>query len=157
MVFYYLFAVRAFQLAPVSDVVLIVGLSPLIGLGVKAFAGKPVTAIESIGAVTAFSGLILFVLPKLQGHHSDLSAYLMGLSFALFSAAILLSYVSLFNDSTPAKSGASGIPHFGDRVSHHHTHDALDNTALELTVSANNDCYCYSIRNWIDRHSNRLL
>jgi drug/metabolite transporter, DME family len=35
MVFYYLFAVRAFQLAPVSDVVLIVGLSPIIGLGVN--------------------------------------------------------------------------------------------------------------------------
>ena len=34
MVFYYLFAVRAFQLAPVSDVALIVGLSPMIGLAV---------------------------------------------------------------------------------------------------------------------------
>jgi drug/metabolite transporter, DME family len=97
-------------LAPVSDVVLIVGLSPLIGLGVKAFAGKPVTAIESIGAVTAFGGLVLFVLPKLQGHHSDLTAYLMGLSFALFSAAISLSYASLFKSYAMTQPLLNPVP-----------------------------------------------
>jgi drug/metabolite transporter, DME family len=77
---------------------------------VKAFAGKPVTAIESIGAVTAFGGLMLFVLPKLQGHHSDLTAYLMGLSFALFSAAISLSYVSLFKSYAMTQPLLNPVP-----------------------------------------------
>jgi drug/metabolite transporter, DME family len=96
MVVYYLFAVRAFQLAPVSDVVLIVGLSPLLGLAVKAGLRKPLMATEWIGAVTAFCGLVLFVLPKLQGHSNDVSTYLTGLFFALLSAVVTLAYASLF-------------------------------------------------------------
>ncbi|MFK7804549.1 MAG: DMT family transporter [Anaerolineae bacterium] len=95
MVLYYLFAVRAFQLAPVSDVVLVVGLSPIIGLVVNAFRKKPVTLWESLGALTAFFGLILFVLPKLQGA-SDQSAYFTGLFFALLSACVSLGYATLF-------------------------------------------------------------
>jgi drug/metabolite transporter, DME family len=96
MVFYYLFAVRAFQLAPVSDVVLVVGLSPLLGVASKVAARQPLKPLEAIGAVTAFSGLVLFVLPKLQAQTSDVSIYLTGLLFALLSAIITLSYASLF-------------------------------------------------------------
>ncbi len=95
MVFYYLFAVRAFQLAPVSDVVLVVGLSPLIGLAVKAAMRKPLAVREGVGALTAFFGLILFVLPKLQGTFGQ-SMYLAGLFFAFLSACITLSYAFLF-------------------------------------------------------------
>ncbi|PSN10669.1 hypothetical protein C7293_27205 [filamentous cyanobacterium CCT1] len=96
MVLYYLFAVRAFQLAPVGDVVLVVGLSPLLGLAAKAFLRQPLTAAEGIGGVMAFSGLVLFVLPKLQGNSDDSSTYLTGLGFALLSAATSLAYASLF-------------------------------------------------------------
>jgi drug/metabolite transporter (DMT)-like permease len=96
MVFYYLFAVRAFQLAPVSDVVLVVGLSPLLGVAGKVAARQPLKPLEVIGAVTAFSGLVLFVLPKLQAHTDDVSVYLSGLLFALLSAVITLGYASLF-------------------------------------------------------------
>ncbi|MBE9181601.1 DMT family transporter [Oculatella sp. LEGE 06141] len=96
MVLYYLFAVRAFQLAPVSDVVLMVGLSPLLGLAVKFILRKPLVATEGIGAIAAFSGLVLFILPKLQGQGSDRATYLMGLFFAFLSAAITLAYASLF-------------------------------------------------------------
>ena len=95
MVFYYLFAVRAFQLAPVSDVVLVVGLSPLIGLGVKAAMRQPIALREGVGAVTAFYGLILFVFPKLQGTFGQ-STYLTGLLFALLAACVTLGYASLF-------------------------------------------------------------
>lgn len=84
MVFYYLLAVRVFQLAPVSDVVLIIGLSPLIGLAVKSVMKKPLMLREGIGALTAFGDLILFVLPKLQGNFDRLTylnrlTYLIGL------------------------------------------------------------------------------
>lgn len=96
MVFYYLCAVRAFQLAPVSDVVLIVGLSPLLGLALKVLLRKPLMMIEGIGATIAFSGLVLFVLPKLQEHRTEISTYLMGLLFAFCSAAISLAYASSF-------------------------------------------------------------
>ena len=67
MVFYYLFAVRAFQLAPVGDVALTVGLSPLLGLVAKLAMGKGLAPSETGGAVTAFIGLLLFVFPKIQG------------------------------------------------------------------------------------------
>ncbi|WP_040695263.1 DMT family transporter [Nodosilinea nodulosa] len=95
MVFYYLFAVRAFQLAPVSDVVLIVGLSPLIGLAVKAALRQPVALREGGGAAIAFLGLLLFVWPKLQGSAGQ-STYLIGLFFAFLSACVTLGYASLF-------------------------------------------------------------
>lgn len=110
MVFYYLFAVRAFQLAPVSDVVLIVGLSPLLGLAVKAACRKPLALTEGIGAAIAFSGLVLFVLPKLQGHDRDVSAYLTGLSFAFLSAAITLTYASLFRHYAAAQPLLNPVP-----------------------------------------------
>jgi drug/metabolite transporter (DMT)-like permease len=96
MVLYYLFAVRAFQLAPVGDVVLVVGLSPLLGLAAKVCLQQPLTASEGIGGAIAFSGLVLFVLPKLQGNSDDSLTYLTGLGFALLSAATTLAYASLF-------------------------------------------------------------
>ena len=97
MLFYYLFAVRAFQLAPVSDVALIVGLSPIIGLAVKVAARKALAIAEILGAMTAFVGLILFVLPKLQGVPAgDRATYLAGLFFALLAACLSLGYAALF-------------------------------------------------------------
>lgn len=104
MVFYYLFAVRAFQLAPVSDVVLVVGLSPLLGLAVKVGLRKPLIATEGIGAITAFTGLVLFVLPKLQGSQSNLSIYLTGLFFAFLSAIVTLAYASFFKAYSATQS-----------------------------------------------------
>ena len=108
MVLYYLFAVRAFQLAPVSDVVLVVGLSPLIGLVVKALLRKPVAILETIGASTAFVGLILFVLPKLQGSEHP-STYLTGLLFAFLSACVTLGYASLFKHYAGIKTSLNPI------------------------------------------------
>lgn len=95
MVCYYLFAVRAFQLAPVSDVVLVIGLAPSIGLVVKAAMHKPVSVREGAGAVTAFFGLLLFVWPKFQGSFNQ-STYLIGLFFAFLAACVTLGYASLF-------------------------------------------------------------
>ncbi|MGB7248231.1 MAG: DMT family transporter [Phormidesmis sp.] len=104
MVFYYLFAVRAFQLAPVGDVALIVGLSPILGLTVKAVSGKALLRLEILGASIAFVGLTLFVLPKLHGvsgsvsgeHTASQSGYLAGLLFAFLAACVSLGYAALF-------------------------------------------------------------
>ena len=95
MVLYYLFAVRAFQLAPVSDVTLMVGLSPLVGLAFKVKTGKPLVSAEIGGALTAFVGLVLFVLPKLQGISGERTTYLTGLLFALLAACVSLGYAAL--------------------------------------------------------------
>jgi len=95
MVFYYLFAVRAFQLAPVSDVVLMIGLAPLLGLAAKLGMRQPLLWREGLGAVIAFTGLLLFVFPKLQGQFNP-STYLTGLFFAFLSAWVSLGYASLF-------------------------------------------------------------
>ncbi len=96
MVFYYLFAVRAFQLAPVSDVTLMVGLSPILGLAFKLLTGKALVRSEIVGALTAFAGLLLFVLPKLQGAAGDHKTYLTGLCFAALAACVSLGYAVLF-------------------------------------------------------------
>lgn len=77
-------------------VVLVVGLSPLLGLAAKVCLRQPLTVSEGIGGAIAFSGLVLFVLPKLQGTSGDSFTHLTGLGFALLSAATTLAYASLF-------------------------------------------------------------
>ena len=100
MLFYYLFAVRAFQLAPVSDVALIVGLSPLIGLLVKVVSGEKLVAAEILGAGLAFVGLFLFVVPKVQGVVGDHASYFIGLAFAFLAACVSLGYAAYFKQYT---------------------------------------------------------
>ncbi|MGC1216312.1 MAG: DMT family transporter [Phormidesmis sp.] len=107
MLFYYLFAVRAFQLAPVSDVALTVGLSPLIALAASAIRGKALALSEILGASIAFIGLALFVGPKIQGISGDRTLYITGLFFALMAACVSLGYATLFERyaaHTPALS-----------------------------------------------------
>lgn len=109
MVFYYLFAVRAFQLAPVSDVALVVGLSPIIGLVVKGVANKGLRPIETIGASVAFVGLLLFVSPKVQGLSGDRTTYFTGLFFALLAACVSLGYAALFKYYSSQKARLNPI------------------------------------------------
>ena len=104
MVFYYWFAVRAFQLAPVSDVTLMVGLSPILGLAFKRLTGKVLMRSEVFGALIAFAGLLLFVLPKLQGAVGDRTTYLTGLFFAALAACVSLGYAALFKHYAVGKS-----------------------------------------------------
>lgn len=109
MVFYYLFAVRAFQLAPVSDVALVVGLSPIIGLAVKGVFNKGLGLVETLGAVVAFAGLLLFVSPKIQGMSGDRTTYFTGLFFALLAACVSLGYAALFQYYSSQKSRLNPI------------------------------------------------
>lgn len=109
MVLYYLFAVRAFQLAPVSDVTLMVGLSPMMGLAFKVTTGKPLVSAEIGGALTAFVGLVMFVLPKLQGVSGDRTTYLIGLLFALLAACVSLGYAALFKQYSARYAGSNPI------------------------------------------------
>ncbi|EDX83735.1 Integral membrane protein DUF6 [Synechococcus sp. PCC 7335] len=96
MVFYYLFAVRAFQLAPVGDVTLVVGLSPILGLIIKAVLGKGIVRTEIVGVSISFIGLLLFIYPKVTGLGEEQSIYLTGLFFALLAACVSLGYAALF-------------------------------------------------------------
>lgn len=109
MVFYYLFAVRAFQLAPVSDVALVVGLSPILGLTFKAITGKPLSRGETIGAPVAFIGLFLFVLPRLQSTTGDRTTYVTGLLFALLAACVSLGYATLFRQQSSRHSSIDPV------------------------------------------------
>ncbi len=109
MVFYYLFAVRAFQLAPVSDVALVVGLSPIIGLAVKGVSRKGVALLEGVGASIAFVGLIFFVSPKIRGMEGDRTAYFIGLFFALLAACVSLGYAALFKYYSSRKASLNPI------------------------------------------------
>lgn len=105
MVLYYLFAVRAFQLAPVSDVALVVGLSPMIGIALKAAAGKGLMLLETGGATVAFVGLVVFVSPQLQSIPGDRTTYLIGIGFAFLAACVSLSYAALFKYHSAQKVG----------------------------------------------------
>ncbi len=109
MVLYYLFAVRAFQLAPVSDVTLMVGLSPMIGLAFKLMTGKVLVRAEIAGALAAFVGLVIFVLPKLQGVSGERRTYLIGLLFALLAACVSLGYAALFKQYSASHAGLNPI------------------------------------------------
>ena len=109
MVFYYLFAVRAFQLAPVGDVTLIIGLSPIIGLIVKLASGKALVRTEIVGASIAFTGLLLFVYPKVKGLEGEQSTYFAGLLFALLAACVSLCYAALFKQYSTVNKGIDPV------------------------------------------------
>jgi drug/metabolite transporter (DMT)-like permease len=65
---YYLLAVIAFTLAPISEIALCASTAPLWVLLIRRVRGQPVSAQEIIGATVAFAGVALIVLPNLLKH-----------------------------------------------------------------------------------------
>lgn len=85
---YYILATEAFTRAPVAEVTLIVGLSPIVALGLDRIAGAKITARSLIGAFVAFAGLALFLAPSAkQGGDTRFLGDVLAFGAATVSAA----------------------------------------------------------------------
>ncbi|MEL7122408.1 MAG: DMT family transporter, partial [Bacteroidota bacterium] len=93
MIAYIFMVVLAYQWAPVAEVVLINGCSPVFVLIYKKIVYKKLPLSEFIGALLALAGLLIVVLP---GLFEPSSGNRMGLIFALISSALIASYAILF-------------------------------------------------------------
>ena len=93
MIAYIFMVVLAYQWAPVAEVVLINGCSPVFVLIYKKVVYKKLPISEFIGALLALAGLLIVVLPGLLEPTSDNR---MGLIFALMSSALIATYAILF-------------------------------------------------------------
>ena len=86
---YYILATEAFTRAPVAEVTLIVGLSPVAALGLDRLAGARISSRSLLGALTAIAGLALFLAPS--AHHGG-DSRLIGDSLALGAAMVSAAY-----------------------------------------------------------------
>lgn len=65
---YYLFAVIAFTIAPISEIALCASTAPLWVLLIRRLRSQPVSSQEIIGAAVALAGVAVIVLPNLLKH-----------------------------------------------------------------------------------------
>ena len=86
---YYLLATEAFTRAPVAEVTLIVGLSPIAALGLDRLAGTAIPRRSFVGALIAIAGLALFLAPSARAGGD---ARLVGDGLALGAAAVSAAY-----------------------------------------------------------------
>ena len=84
---YYVLATEAFVRAPVVDVTLLVGMSPVLAVGFEWVRGRPAARAQVIGALTAVAGLVLFLRPAAGIEMGRAFGYLFALGAAITSAA----------------------------------------------------------------------
>ena len=63
MAAYYVLATEAFARAPVVEVTLLVGMAPVLALGIDRLRGRKVPARQLFGVILAVCGLVAFLLP----------------------------------------------------------------------------------------------
>jgi drug/metabolite transporter (DMT)-like permease len=85
---YYIFATEAFARAPVVEVTLLVGCAPVIAVGLEYARGRRPIRQQSVGAVTAVLGLLLFLHPSASMGRQRW----VGDAFALGAAAVSAAY-----------------------------------------------------------------
>jgi drug/metabolite transporter, DME family len=93
---YYLTGVAAFSKAPVADVVLLINTTPLFVIAVNAVRGTAASRGELTGALTAFAGVVIIVLPNLEFHGTTAAQTLVGDAFAVLAALLRASYAMLY-------------------------------------------------------------
>jgi drug/metabolite transporter (DMT)-like permease len=88
---YYILATEAFARAPVLDVTLLIGMAPVLALGIERLRGRKVPAPQLFGVILAVGGLVAFLLPR-AGLRADakLSGDLLALGAAVASAGYAL-------------------------------------------------------------------
>ncbi len=103
MVGYYVFAVSAFQLAPVAEGTLFVNSSPLFAVGWALIRREPLSRGEIWGTVLALIGVVLIVLPGLLSGSDADQQRIVGDGFALLASLSMAAY-------------SIGFQQLGDRV-----------------------------------------
>lgn len=105
MAAYYVFATEAFTRAPVVEVTLLVGSSPLIAVCFERIMGRPVSRVRLFGVAIAMAGLAGFVIPG--GRYSFTSV--IGDALALAAAAVSAVYVTRLRAAASAGNAPDGV------------------------------------------------
>jgi DME family drug/metabolite transporter len=87
---YYVLATEAFTRAPVVEVTLLVGMAPVLALGIDRLRGRKVSAPQLFGVILAVGGLVAFLLPGKTRADTNLSGDLLALGAAAASAVYAL-------------------------------------------------------------------
>jgi drug/metabolite transporter (DMT)-like permease len=83
---YYVLATEAFVRAPVVEVTLLVGMAPVLALGIHRLRGRTVPAQQLLGVILAVGGLVAFLLPGKTRADPKLTGDLLALGAAAASA-----------------------------------------------------------------------
>ncbi|HEY0745395.1 MAG TPA: DMT family transporter [Steroidobacteraceae bacterium] len=102
---YYVFATEAFTRAPVVEVTLLVGSSPLIAVCFVRFMGRPVSPLRLVGVVVAVVGLAGFVIPGSRYSFTSIIGDVLALAAAIVSAI----YVTLLRAAASAGNAPDGV------------------------------------------------
>jgi len=104
MALYYIFATEAFVRSTIAEVVLIVGLTPLIVLFIERYYGQKITANSIFGASVTVIGLAAFIFPSLNEFGEQrLSGDLFAFAAAIVSAAFAVGIRRRKLNNNPVK------------------------------------------------------
>jgi drug/metabolite transporter (DMT)-like permease len=93
LVAYYVLAVIAFQLAPVGEAALLLATGPLFIVIWRRLRAQPTRRAEELGALLAFVGVAIVLLPSLGALEAD-PARLLGDALALVAAVVIAGYAA---------------------------------------------------------------
>jgi drug/metabolite transporter (DMT)-like permease len=98
---YYVLATEAFARAPVVEVTLLIGMAPVLALGIDRLRGRQVPAPQLFGVILAVGGLVAFLLPGEARVDTKLSGDLLALGAAAASAVYALHLRRLAGSDRP--------------------------------------------------------
>jgi drug/metabolite transporter, DME family len=98
---YYVLATEAFVRAPVVEVTLLVGMAPVLALGINRLRGLTVSVPQLFGVILAVGGLIAFLLPGDTRADTKLSGDLLALGAATVSAVYAIQLRRMSGSGSP--------------------------------------------------------
>jgi drug/metabolite transporter, DME family len=98
---YYLLATEAFVRAPVVEVTLLVGMAPVLALGINRLRGVTVSVQQLLGVILAVAGLIAFLVPGGTPAATKLSGDLLALGAATVSAVYAIQLRRMQSSDNP--------------------------------------------------------
>jgi drug/metabolite transporter (DMT)-like permease len=102
MAAYYVLATEAFARAPVVEVTLLVGMSPVLALTIDRLRGRRVPAPQFVGVILAVGGLVAFLLPGKTLADPKLSGDLLALGAATVSAVYAIQLRRMAGSDSPS-------------------------------------------------------
>jgi drug/metabolite transporter (DMT)-like permease len=98
---YYVLATEAFARAPVVEVTLLIGMAPVLALGIDRLRGRKVPAPQLFGVILAVGGLVAFLLPGKTPADTKLSGDVLALGAATVSAVYALQLRRMAGSDSP--------------------------------------------------------
>jgi drug/metabolite transporter (DMT)-like permease len=98
---YYVLATEAFARAPVVEVTLLIGMAPVLAVGIDRLRGRKVPAPQLFGVILAVGGLVAFLFPGEIRADTKLSGDLLALGAAAASAVYALQLRRMAGSDSP--------------------------------------------------------